>query len=90
VQPPWIVAGGGVGGLAAALTPAREGRHATVLEQEQRLGEIGAGIQLGPCSFRPLELLKMPNFVRAVSEPVSLWRHLLWRHLPRGPALSFA
>ena len=46
-----LVAGGGIGGLAAALALARRGFRVTVLEQAAEIGEIGAGIQLGPNAF---------------------------------------
>ena len=45
---PVLVAGGGIGGVAAALALARQGYAVKVLEQAPQLGEIGAGIQLGP------------------------------------------
>jgi 3-hydroxybenzoate 6-monooxygenase len=44
---PIVVAGGGIGGLAAALALARQGYSVKVLEQSAQIGEIGAGIQLG-------------------------------------------
>ena len=47
----FIVAGGGIGGLAAALGLAQKGRDVLVLEKAPALGEIGAGIQLGPNAF---------------------------------------
>ena len=46
-----IIAGGGIGGLAAALGLAHKGRSVLVLEKAPALGEIGAGIQLGPKAF---------------------------------------
>ena len=45
-EKPFIIAGGGIGGLAAALGLAKAGKHSLVLEQAERLGEIGAGIQI--------------------------------------------
>jgi salicylate hydroxylase len=45
---PWVVAGGGIGGLAAALGLARSGQKVTVLERAAQLSEVGAGIQMGP------------------------------------------
>lgn len=43
-----IVVGGGIGGLAAALALTRQGIAVQLLEQAAHIGEIGAGIQLGP------------------------------------------
>src|SRR3546814_7354693 len=43
-----IVVGGGIGGLAAALALTRQGIAVQLLEQASHIGEIGAGIQLGP------------------------------------------
>jgi hypothetical protein len=48
-----LVAGGGIGGLAAALALVRQGFSVKVLEQSPQIGEIGAGIQLGPNAFPP-------------------------------------
>lgn len=54
---PILVVGGGIGGLAAALAIARTGRTVKVLEQASKLGEVGAGIQLGPNAFAALDAL---------------------------------
>src|ERR1700758_4750612 len=52
-----LVAGGGIGGLAAALALARRGFPVKVLEQSSELGEIGAGVQLGPNAFAAFDAL---------------------------------
>jgi 3-hydroxybenzoate 6-monooxygenase len=62
-----VVAGGGIGGLAAAYVLARQGQHVTVLEQSQAFGEIGAGIQLGPNIFRMFEVLGLTAQVSEVA-----------------------
>ncbi len=54
---PVLVAGGGIGGLAAALALTRRGFRVTVLEQSPEIGEIGAGIQLGPNAFAAFDAL---------------------------------
>ncbi len=54
---PVLVAGGGIGGLAAALALVRQGFAVKVLEQSPQLGEIGAGIQFGPNAFAALDAL---------------------------------
>lgn len=54
---PVLVAGGGIGGLAAALALVRQGFAIKVLEQSPQLGEIGAGIQFGPNAFAALDAL---------------------------------
>ena len=54
---PVLVAGGGIGGLAAALALAQAGLAVQVLERAATLGEVGAGIQLGPNAFRALDAL---------------------------------
>jgi len=52
-----IIAGGGIGGLSAALGLANAGCDVTVLEQAEQFGEIGAGIQIGPNAFHALDYL---------------------------------
>ena len=54
---PVLIAGGGIGGLAAALALVRQGFVVKVLEQAAQLGEIGAGIQLGPNAFSAFDAL---------------------------------
>jgi 3-hydroxybenzoate 6-monooxygenase len=54
---PVLVAGGGIGGLAAALALSRLGLAVKVLEQSAEIGEIGAGIQLGPNAFSAFDAL---------------------------------
>ncbi len=62
---PVLVAGGGIGGMAAALALARRGSAVKVLEQAAQLGEIGAGIQLGPNGFAAFDALGVGAMARA-------------------------
>ncbi len=72
---PVLVAGGGIGGLSAALALAREGFAVKVLEQSRTIGEIGAGIQLGPNAFAAFDALGIGD--RARSRAVYTERMLL-------------
>lgn len=68
VSPPQnvLVVGGGIGGLATALSLRRAGRPVTVVEQAAEFGEIGAGLQLGPNATRILGSWGLMDAVRAV------------------------
>ncbi len=52
-----VIAGGGIGGLALAMGLAQRGVASIVLEKAAHLGEIGAGIQLGPNAFHAFDRL---------------------------------
>lgn len=49
-----LIAGGGMGGLAAALACSRVGWQPAILEQAAQFSEVGAGVQLGPNATRIL------------------------------------
>lgn len=52
---PFIIAGGGIGGLCAALALTRKGFPVKVLERAPEVGEIGYGIQIAPNGHAILE-----------------------------------
>ena len=54
---PVLVVGGGIGGMAAALALHQRGFAVDVFEQSPEIGEIGAGLQLGPNGFAALDAL---------------------------------
>ena len=85
-----LIAGGGIGGMAAALCLARIGCGATVFERAPEFGELGAGIQLSPNASRVLHHLGLaPKLEALACLPEGIeFRH--WRtgrriaHVPLG------
>lgn len=68
-----LVAGAGIGGLAAAAACARTGSNVTVREQDSRFSEAGAGIQLGPNVTRILRQWGLDAALRAcAAQPSAL------------------
>jgi 3-hydroxybenzoate 6-monooxygenase len=61
---PVLVVGGGIGGLATALSVARHGRRVHVLERSDTFTEIGAGLQFGPNASRALAALGVFDDIR--------------------------
>lgn len=76
---PVVVAGGGIGGLAAALCLARAGVETVLLEQAPAFAEVGAGVQLTPNASRILHRLGLGRRLAAcASQPTGIeYRH--WR-----------
>jgi 3-hydroxybenzoate 6-monooxygenase len=64
---PILIAGGGIGGLGAAMGLAQKGFSVVVLEKAPALGEIGAGIQLGPNAFHAFDYLGVGEAARAMA-----------------------
>ncbi|MBT0771844.1 FAD-dependent monooxygenase [Kineosporia sp. J2-2] len=60
-----LIAGGGLGGLAAALALYRRGWDVCVFEQGPDLEPVGAGISLWPNGLRSLDQLGIGDAVRA-------------------------
>ena len=51
-----LIAGGGIGGITAALCLAEQGIRVEVFEQASTFSEVGAGIQLSPNCSRVLHI----------------------------------
>lgn len=90
---PVLIAGGGIGGLSAALACVRAGMSVHLLEQSDALTEVGAGIQLGPNAMRTLDALGvLPQLNPHLAWPLSLQVHDLHdgrvlAHLPLAEAM---
>jgi salicylate hydroxylase len=57
LKPHVLIAGGGIGGLSAALALLQRGFDVEVYEQAPRLEEVGAGVQLSPNGTRALHAM---------------------------------
>jgi 2-polyprenyl-6-methoxyphenol hydroxylase-like FAD-dependent oxidoreductase len=73
---PVLIAGGGIGGLAAALGLAQKGISSILLEKSATLGEIGAGIQLGPNAFHAFDYLGVGEAARGMAVYVDQMRFM--------------
>jgi len=88
---PILIAGGGLGGLSAALALGRHGRPVRVLEQAAKFAPIGYGIQLGPNVFPMFARLGITD---AVMAEATIPQNILMldalsgaevTHIPTGP-----
>jgi len=73
-----LIAGGGIGGLAAALALTRAGFRVEVHEQAQAMREVGAGVQLSANATRALAWLGVLDDLRgtaveAQGKEIRLW-----------------
>jgi len=66
-RPKALIAGGGIGGLAAALACARAGTGVALFERAAEFTEVGAGIQLGPNVVRVLHDWGLKDELAAVA-----------------------
>jgi salicylate hydroxylase len=73
-----LIAGGGIGGMAAALALLNRGHDVDVYEQAPELKEFGAGVQISPNGTRALHALGVLETLRQLScdtegKEVRLW-----------------
>jgi 2-polyprenyl-6-methoxyphenol hydroxylase-like FAD-dependent oxidoreductase len=68
---PIVVAGGGIAGLTCAASMHRVGRTVVVLEREDDLSELGAGISLWPNALAALDAIGVGDLVRRAGQPVT-------------------
>lgn len=62
-----LIAGGGIGGLAAGLACSRAGCHVRLYERADTYTEVGAGIQMGPNVMRVLQGWELDTTLRQVA-----------------------
>jgi salicylate hydroxylase len=86
------LAGGGIGGLTAALCLARAGHAVTVYEQADTFVESGAGVQISPNAARVLHALDLTQSLQRVGFLPEATEIRSWRsgrvisHTPLGHA----
>src|SRR5438445_12585601 len=90
MRPHVLCAGGGIGGLTAALGLVRSGCDVDVYEQAAELKEVGAGLQLAANGTRVLHELGIgeqlkPLACEATGKEVRLWSSgETWKLFDRG------
>src|SRR4030081_3763206 len=68
-----LVIGAGIGGLAAACALRENGFEVEVYERAAELGEVGAGLQLGPNAVKVLRALGIEERLRPLAfEPTNI------------------
>ena len=82
---PALIAGGGIGGLAAALCIARTGYKVRLFERAPAFSEVGAGIQLGPNATR---LLQAWGLGEGLAQLAAFPEQLTVRSAPDGAELG--
>ena len=80
-----LIAGGGIGALAAALSSARAGWHVRLYEKAEVFSEVGAGLQLGPNATR---ILQGWGLGQALERLAAFPDKLLVRSAPSGRELA--
>ncbi len=81
-----LVAGGGIGGLAAALALSRQGASVQLIEQASAFSEVGAGVQIGSNVTR---ILREWGLQAPLSRLASFPRELRARDARSGRVLGY-
>jgi salicylate hydroxylase len=68
-----VIIGAGIGGLAAAIALRQRGIEVEIFERSLELGEVGAGLQIGPNGVKVLSALGLEDeLMRNAFEPISI------------------
>lgn len=73
------IAGGGIGGLAAALSMLQRGFDVHVYEQARDFSEVGAGIQVSPNASRILHRLGLADALAGMGVRPVAWHQRRWQ-----------
>lgn len=79
-----LIAGGGIGGIAAAIALRKAGMHPLVLEQARQITAVGAGIAVSPNVMKALAYLGCADAIRSVS---MIGNEMLFQDLETGARL---
>lgn len=77
-SPRVIIVGGGIGGMTAALALHQRNIEVVVYEQAPALGEVGAGLQLGPNAVRVLNALGLERELLSVASEPEAFASVNW------------
>jgi salicylate hydroxylase len=77
-KPHVLISGGGIGGMAAALSLLKLGFDVDVYEQAQELRELGAGVQISPNGTRALNWLGVLDELQKLSVKTDAKEIKLW------------
>jgi salicylate hydroxylase len=65
-----VVIGAGIGGLTAAAALVQKGFEVEVYDRADELGEVGAGLQMGPNAVKVIRALGLEaSYMKTASEP---------------------
>lgn len=84
-QMEYLIVGGGIGGLSAALALGRAGIPVHLVEQAHEFAEIGAGLQMGPNAVRSMDRL---GVWEAVDKVAVRPRNAVIRDIDSGEVLT--
>jgi salicylate hydroxylase len=71
-----LIAGGGIGGLSAAVAMRRLGHDVIVIERAAELTEVGAAVACGPYAMHALNFLGAADHIRAINHPPEAQQYL--------------